>query len=130
MPLAHKMCKYSLGNRHWPQWTSPNSFQSGRDALDEPFNTGDVGVVGGVTEDNVTSLGVEGDMETGVEGVEVETMGAERADIIFECEGRWLFVGEEGIISSVLALLLLTPFFFGSACFCFFLLYSIISLST
>ncbi len=77
-------------------------------------------------------------METGVEGVEgkwvasitPEEMGAERADMIFECEeGRWLFVGEEGIISFILALLLLTPFFFGSACFCFFLLYSVISLS-
>ena len=80
-------------------------------------------------------------METGVEGVKGETMGvasiaaeemvAEQADMIFECEeGRWWFVGEEGMISSVLALLLLTPFFFGSACFCFFLLYSVISLST
>ena len=89
-------------------------------------------------------------METGVEGVEgervasiapTETMGAERADIIFECEERWLFVEEEGIfeeegileeegiVSSILALLLLTPFFFGSACSCFFLLYSAISLS-
>jgi len=82
---------------------------------------------------------VEGDMETGVEGVEgervasiaaTETMGAERADMIFECEeGMLLVVGEKGIVSSILALLLLTPFFFGSACPCFFFLYSIISLS-
>ncbi len=69
-------------------------------------------------------------METGVEGVEEETMGAERADIILECEeGMLVVVGEEGIISSILALLLLTPFFFGFACSCFFLLYSAISLS-
>ena len=78
-------------------------------------------------------------METGVEGVEgervasitPETMGADPADImLLECEeGMLVVVGEKGIISSVLALLLSTPFFFGSACFCFFLLYSVISLS-
>ncbi len=81
-----------------------------------------------------------------VEGVEweqvasiatTETVGVERADITLECEEGMLVVVEregilwkrEGIISSVLALLLLTPFFFGSACPCFFLLYSAISLS-
>ena len=73
-----------------------------------------------------------GEGDTGVEEVEVETMGAERADIALECEEReWcLDVEEEGIFSYVLALLLLTPFFFGSVCPCFFLLYSAISLST
>jgi len=71
--------------------------------------------------------GVEGER---VASIAPETMGAERADIIFECEeGMLVFVGEKGIISSVLALLLLTPFFFGVACSCFFLLYSVISLS-
>jgi len=78
-------------------------------------------------------------METGVEGVEEETMGADPADIMLqECRGECWLMGEEGIllvveregiISSVLALLLLTPFFFGSVCPCFFLLYSVISLS-
>src|SRR6266702_930216 len=24
MPRAHRVCKYSLGNRHCPQWISPN----------------------------------------------------------------------------------------------------------
>ncbi len=54
--------------------------------MDKSFNTGTVGVVRRVAEDDVTSLGVEDDMEIGVEGVEEETMGAEQADIIFECE--------------------------------------------
>ena len=70
---------------------------------------------------------------TGVEGVWVasiapEEMGAERADMFFECRGECWWE-EKGMISSVLALLLLTPFFFGSAWFCFFLLNSVISLS-
>ena len=77
---------------------------------------------------------------TGVEGERVasivpEETEAELADMIFECRGEcwWEEKGilweEKGMISSVLALLLLTPFFFGSACPCFFLLYSVISLS-
>jgi len=32
-------------------------------ALDESFNAGNVGVVGEVAEDDVASLGVEGNME-------------------------------------------------------------------
>ena len=77
---------------------------------------------------------------TGVEGERVasiapEEMGAERADMILECRGEcwWeekgIFEALEGIFSFILAPLLLTPFFFGSACPCFFLLYSVISLS-
>ncbi len=80
---------------------------------------------------------------TGVEGERVASIApeeteAERADIMLqECEEGMLVVVEEkgilweekGIISSILALLLLTPFFFGFACPCFFLLYSVISLS-
>ena len=70
---------------------------------------------------------------TGVEGERVasivpEETEAELADMIFECRGECWWE-EKGIVSSVLALLLLTPFFFGSAWFCFFLLYSVISLS-
>ena len=137
IPRAHKVCEYSFGNRHCPQWISLNSRWL-VSALDKAGNAVDLGVVGEVAEDGVASLGVEGNMETGVEGVEgermasiaPETMGAERADMILECEeGIWWLIEEKGIISSILALLLLTPFFFGSACFCFFLLYSTISLS-